>query len=252
MELTGEQILNLIYINKFKNTFSFIDAMEEAFKAIGERLIELYNELMGFLPSYVGNFFNFLILVLLVVLYAIIIWKFYRFVSKKNLIELNLNQYNKSEHPLIAKVIAGAFYLLEYIIILPFIIFIWFSVFTLFLIFLTENLEISTVLITSATIVAAIRMTSYYKEELAKDLAKLLPFMLLAISILNPNFFNVERILGHFSEIPGFLNNIIIYLAFIIVLEVILRLFEFIFSIFELEDKTSGEDSSTSEEKEEK
>jgi hypothetical protein len=210
--------------------------MEEVFNEISQKLIEVHRDFINFLPKYVGDFFNLFILVLLIVLYALFVWKFYRFVAKKNIIELNLNKYNRSEHPILVKVLAVIFYFIEYIILLPFLIFFWFSIFTLFLIFLSESLEVINLLVISATIIAAIRMTSYYKEALAKDLAKLLPFTLLAISILNPNFFNIERILGHLSEIPGLFSEIIIFLVFIIILEMILRFFDFIFSLFNIEE----------------
>lgn len=211
--------------------------MAEVFNNITLKLIELHKDFMNFLPGYMGDFFNLILLVLLIVLYSIFIWKFYRFIAKKNIFELNLNKYNTSEHPVITKLLAVSFYIIEYILVLPFIIFFWFSVFTLFLILLSESLEINSLLIISATIVAAIRMTSYYKEDLAKDLAKFIPFTFLAISILNPNFFDIERIINHFSQIPGFFSKIIIYLAFIILLEIILRFFDFIFSLFGLEEE---------------
>ncbi|MFH1787713.1 MAG: hypothetical protein ABH811_02910 [archaeon] len=215
--------------------------MKEVFDNFALELVKLHKEFIAFLPREIGNFFNFFILVLLVFLYAFIVWKFYRFISKKNILELNLNKYNRSQHPVIEKLFAGVLYFIEYLIILPFIIFLWFTGFTLLLIFLTENLEINTLLVISATIVAAIRMTSYYNEDLAKDLAKLLPFTLLAISITNPNFFDIQRILSHFNKIPGFFNEIIVFLIFIIALEMILRFFSFIFSLFGLEEEPESE-----------
>jgi len=210
--------------------------MEEAVGNITTELTGFYQDFIASLPSFVGNFFNFLILVLLVVVYCIFIWKFYKFIAKKNILGLNLNKYNKSEHPFLTKLFAGSLYFIEYIIILPFLIFFGFVVFSFFLMFLTE-LEIQTLLLVSATIVAAIRMTAYYKENLSKDVAKLLPFTLLAVSILNPNFFNIERIFTHFSKIPNFFGNIAYYLIFIIIIEIILRFFDFIFSLFGLEEE---------------
>jgi hypothetical protein len=209
---------------------------------LGVELFGFYQDFLSTLPPFAANFFNFLILVLLVVIYSVFIWKFYKFIARKNILQLDLNKYNRSSHPFFAKVIAGLLYFAEYIIILPFLIFFWFSIFTILLIFLTENLDISTLLVVSATIIAAIRMTSYYKEGLAKDLAKLLPFTLLAISITNPNFFNIERIFTHFSQIPGFFGNIAYYLFFIIILEVILRFFDFIFSLFGIEEVQEEEE----------
>ena len=211
--------------------------MEGVIAGFGTKLIGVYDSFILTLPSWAQHFIALFLLVLLIVAYSIFIWKLYRFVAKKNIFELNLNQYNKSEHPVLEKFLASIFYIFEYIIILPFLIFFWFAIFTIFLIFLTENLEIQNLLIISATIIAAIRMTSYYNENLSKDLAKLLPFTLLAVSVLSPDFFNIERIISHFSRIPEFFNQIIIYLLFIIILEIILRFFEFVFSLFDVGEK---------------
>ncbi|MFH1325667.1 MAG: hypothetical protein ABIH49_02775 [archaeon] len=200
----------------------------------------VYNELISLLPQSAQSFVNLFIIILLVVVYSVFVWKFYRFISTKNLLGLNLNQYNKSSHPLGVKLAAGFFYFIEYIIILPFIIFFWFSVFTLFLILLTD-LDVGTLLIVSATIVAAVRMTSYYKEDLSKDLAKLLPFTLLAVALLTPEFFSVERVLAHFSELTTFFGDIINYLIFIVILEIILRFFDFLVSLLGLEEEEENE-----------
>lgn len=198
-------------------------------------LSKFYEEFLSTLPPFVGDFFNFLVLVLLVVIYSIFIWKFYKFVARKNILGLDLNKYNKTTNAFLAKFFAGILYLIEYIIVLPFLIFFWFAVFAIFLMILSE-LEIQTLLIISATIVAAIRMTSYYKEDLSKDIAKLLPFTLLATSILTPGFFDVERIISNITIFPSFFGKVFYYLIFIIVLEVILRVFDFIFSLFGVED----------------
>lgn len=196
-----------------------------------------YNLFVESLPLWAQNFISFFLIALLILIYAVFIWKFYRWIATKNLLELNLNKYNKSKHPTGAKMLAGAFYLLEYIVILPFLIFFWFLIFTLFLLLLTENLPVNTLLIISATVIAAIRMTAYYNEDLSKDLAKLVPFTLLGVSLINPTFFNVGRIISQLSEIPQFISHIVSYLIFIVALEIVLRIFEFIFSIFNLKDE---------------
>lgn len=206
---------------------------------IGKGILDIYNLAMSMLPPFLQNFINLFLIVLLIVIYSIFIWKFYEFIAKKNILGLNLSKYNRSNHPLFEKLFAGGLYFAEYILILPFLIFFWFSIFTIFLIFLTENLPVSTLLIISVTIIGAIRMISYipdYGQNLSKEIAKLLPFTLLAVSITKPGFFDIQRILGQILELSSFFNQIIIYLAFIIILEVILRFFDFIFSLFDLND----------------
>ena len=203
-------------------------------------LIEFYQNFIGFFPDYVGTFLNLLILVLVIVLYSIFVWKFYRFISKKNILGLDLNKYNRTQSPIGTKLLAGLLYFLEYIIILPFVIFLGYAIFTLFLIVLSQAQDVSQILVISAVIIAAIRMTAYYKENLSQEIAKVLPFTLLAIAVLNPATFSqteyIEKILTHFSTIPSFFGDIFYYLLFIIILEMILRFFDFIFSLFGLEE----------------
>lgn len=205
-------------------------------------IFNAYNSFLSTLPQIFQNFINLFLLVLVIVIYSVLIWKFYRFIGTKNIFHLNLNQYNKAEHPAIVKILATIFYLVEYIIILPFVIFFWFVVFALFLIILTENLSLETILLVSVTIIAAIRMTAYipgYGENLAKEIAKLLPFTLLAVTIVNPVFWSSSRfstVITHLNQIGGLTGIIFDYLIFIIVLEVILRAFEFFFILIGLED----------------
>ena len=207
---------------------------------ISTAVLEGYNSFIASLPTWAQSSINLFLLVLIIVFYSYFVWKLYRFIATKNLLGLNLNKYNKSEHPLFTKLIAGTLYLIEYIIILPFLVFFWFVVFTMFLIVLSKTTTISQILIISATVIAAVRMTSYINEDLSKEVAKFLPFTLLAVSILNPNFFSeaqyLERIINLFSQIPELFGQIIYYLIFIIALEIILRFFDFIFSLFGLEE----------------
>jgi hypothetical protein len=215
-------------------------------------IIGAYDTFIFSLPPWAQTFVNLFLLTILIFLYAIFIWKFYRLIATKNIFGLNLNKYNNTNNPLLTKLLAGGFYFLEYIIILPFMIFFWFAIFTFFLILLTESLEIGAILTVAAIIVAVVRLCCYYKEDLAKDLAKLLPFTLLAIALLNQSFFNFERIVSNITELPSFFNKILIYLVFIIIIEVILRFFDFIFSLFGLKDVEEEVKEEVEKESEEK
>ncbi|MEK6829472.1 MAG: hypothetical protein AABY15_05045 [Nanoarchaeota archaeon] len=211
--------------------------MAEPIVGLWAEIILAYNGFLSNLPLWVQDFISLFLLVIFAVAYSIIIWKFYRFIGRKNILRLNLNQYSKLSHLFLERMLGWVLYFLEYIIIIPFLIFFWFAVFTLFLILLTEGIEIDKILMISAIVIAAVRMTAYYKEDLSKELAKLLPLNLLAIAMLTEGLFNFERILGNFSQLSVFFNEIIIYLLFIVVLEIILRFFDFIFSMFGLEEE---------------
>ncbi len=216
--------------------------MAEVFKTIGDTLTLLYNSLIGLLPPFLQKFIAFFVIALVIVFYGFVVWKFYKSISKKDILGLDLNKYNKTKHPFVTKFIAGILYLVEYILVSPFIIFLWFSVLTILLIAITESIPAGTIIIISGLMIAAIRIISYSNKNLAEDVAKIVPLTLLATSLLNPQFFSVTRILGTFAEIPGLFGDLGIYLVFIIFLEIILRFFDFIFSIFQIGNKVIKEE----------
>jgi len=166
-----------------------------------------------------------------IVIYAIFVFYFYRFLAKKNIIELNLSQYNQYSNEIIIKIFAAILYIIEYIVILPVLTFFWFSILAMLTLMLAKGLPVSTVLLISAALVAAVRITSYISEDLAKDLAKMLPFTLLAIAITTAGFFDIADIMSRASEIPILFSSIPYYLFFIVIIELIMRVAEFIQSI---------------------
>jgi hypothetical protein len=209
---------------------------------VSSQIIAVYDKIFSDLPVWVHNFINILLLVVLVTIFCIFIWNIYTIISRKNIFNLNLNQYNQASHPALEKFLGILFYFIEYIIIFPFFVFFWFLVFTFFLILLTKGLEVQTILMVSAIIIIAIRATAYYKEPLSRELAKLLPFTLLAVAMTEKGFFNFEEIFGRLTQLPSFFGSILQYLLIIVILEIVLRTFDFIFSLFDLEDEMPEED----------
>ena len=188
--------------------------------------IEGYAEITGALSSEYNVLINVFIFTLLISFYSIFTWKFYRFLSKKDLIELNLSQYNRTLHPILNKFFAVILYIIEYIVILPFIIFFWFAILALLILILSNELAISQVILAAAAIVASIRILAYYEEDLSRELAKIFPFTALVIFILSPGFFSTERIITNLSEVPHLLGNIIYFLVFIVAIELVLRVID--------------------------
>jgi hypothetical protein len=196
-----------------------------------------YNDLTGSLPITYLSLINVFIFAILIALYSVFTWKFYRFLSKKDLIELNLAKHNTSSHPGVKKFFAVIFYFIEYVIVLPFLIFFWFAVLALLILILSENQGINQVIVISAAMVAAIRILAYYTEDLSRDLAKIFPFTVLTIFLLNPEFFSLERILTNVTQVPQFLTNILYFLVLIIALELILRIIDVFMNLFRGDDK---------------
>ncbi len=204
--------------------------MAEVISTTGE-LVGLYNFFISSLPPFSRAFVTLFFTVVLIFFYLILVWKFSRFISKKNIFGINLNKYNTSEH----KFIEGVFYFLEYIIILPFLVFVWFSFLAISLLILNTGLDVNNVLVISAAVVAAIRMTSYYSHKISLELAKLIPLSLLVVSILSPGFFDFTETVGNVAGVANLLGNIFNYFIFIIILEGLLRFFDFAFSLLGLD-----------------
>ena len=185
-----------------------------------------YSDLFVVLPEEYFALINVFIFAVLISLYAVFTWKFYRLLSKKDILSLNLSQYNGVEHPLLKKLVAISLYMVEYIIIMPSLIFFWFGILALIILVLSESLDIGQVIIVSAAMVTAIRILAYYEEDLSKDMAKMFPFTILAIFILSPEFYSLGRITSNLSLIPELFNKIIYFLLLIISIEFLLRILD--------------------------
>ena len=206
-----------------------------AFEEVALGLVEAYKSIVSAAPVQFQNFISLFFIVVLMVIYSVFVWKLDRLIGTKNIFSLNLNQYNTSKH----KFLTATLYFLEYIIILPIIILFSFAVFSIFLI-LVIQLDLSAILFISAAVVATVRVATYipkYGEHLAREIAKLLPFTLLAIALLAPGFFDIERILGNINRLGEFFSLALSYLLFIVILEILLRFFEFLLDLIGLKSE---------------
>jgi hypothetical protein len=206
--------------------------VEEVLTDIPGFLQGLYNIVIVPIPEQYRIFINLALYTILIALYSIFIWKFYKFLARRDILRLNLRQYSRTEHPFFHRLWAILLFLLEYIIILPLVVFVWFGILSLFLLILSEGQTVSQILLIAAAIVAATRLTAYVSGELSKDLAKIFPFTVLAIFLLRPDFLSLNMLILRALEIPELLTSILMYLVFIVIVEVVLRFFYTIADLF--------------------
>lgn len=176
-----------------------------------------------------------------IVSYSIFVYYFYRYLAKKNLIELNFEQYNQYSNPALVKFFAVVFYIAEYIILLPILTSFWFTTFAILILVLSEGIPAAGILLISAALVASVRITSYISENLSKDLAKMLPFTLLAIAITKPSFFTIGNLVLRVQEIPLLFSNLMYYLLFIVAVELVMRTTEFLQYLFSHGEESAEE-----------
>lgn len=173
-----------------------------------------------------------LYLVISIAFYSIIIWHFYRFIAKRDCFKVS-----ERGHPKL-------FGFLKYFFIFPFVAIVFFLGFSLLLLFLTRNINVDMVLSTSFAIVLAVRITSYYSEDLSKDVAKMLPFALLGIFLVDPSYFDFDVTMSNLNSLPQHVNTIALFIFFTIFAEWILRVMLTIrYAIFPKKLKSSSEES---------
>jgi len=159
-----------------------------------------------------------------IVIYAIFIFKFYKFIGRKELIKFDLKKHESSRHPKLGRFFGGILHGLEWIIAFPVFTFFWYLVMTVLLIFLSKSQDLASILVLSGAVVAAVRVTSYYSEDLSHDLAKMLPFTLLGIYIVDNTYVSLGDTIGKLLSLPQYADTLICYVLFVIVLELLLPL----------------------------
>ena len=157
-------------------------------------------------------------------IFAIFVFKFYRFVAARDVFALDLAKYEGLSFRWGRALFHFIVYVVKYLLLFPVFAFFWFAILTVILAFLSKEQTFSETLLIALVTVSAIRVTAYYKEDLARDLAKILPFAVLSALIINASFSSVSDSLDRLRMAGDHSETIFYYLVFLIALEFVLRL----------------------------
>ena len=156
-------------------------------------------------------------------IYAVFIFRFYWFIAGRDIFNLDFSKHDNSSIPLLRDLLHLIGYVAKYVILFPAFAFFWFAVLTLMLSFLSEGRDMSNILLIALATVSTIRVCAYYDEDLSRDLAKILPFAVLAIFLIDTSFFDVEASLEVLRQARSLSETIFYYLVFLVALEFGLR-----------------------------
>ena len=162
--------------------------------------------------------------VLFMAAYAIFVFKFYRFLAARDMFALDLSRYEEAGHRRLRSVVHVVLYIVRYLVLFPLAAFFWFAVLTLILALLSRGQDFSETLLIAFATVSAIRVTAYYNEDLSQDVAKILPFAVLAAFLIDISFFSVEESLESLKAARDYGEDILYYFFFLVALEFVLRL----------------------------
>lgn len=169
-----------------------------------------------------GQFHKIVIGTLLLFAMMFVTWWLYRSISSRNLFNF-LHKHGSMPNP---TVVDRVLYAIRYLLLFPLYSFSAFLIFALAL-FITTHPETASaqqgILFIAIVLVSTIRLAAYVHENMAEDLAKMMPLSLLAAVIAKPSIAQLgvspDSIRSFFLLVPGFAK----YMVFIVMLEVVLR-----------------------------
>jgi hypothetical protein len=156
--------------------------------------------------------------------YGVFVFNFYRFVSRKDIFTLNLQKHNQAKRPAMRKTISVVFYIFKFLVLYPVFVFFWFCVMAGLLYILSRNHTTETVMLVAMGVVGAIRICSYYKEALSVDIAKIVPFALLGIMLIDNSIVRFVESTESVWEAALLWETVIYYLVAVVVIEFLLRM----------------------------
>ena len=174
-----------------------------------------------------GSGITFLLFVIGIAIYALFVWYFYRYISKRDLFPKFFYILEKEEKPTKTKLVI---FVGIYIFSFPIIIFLWFTVLAFFVYLIGEGMPMFLAIFVSMAIIAVVRILAYYREDASKEIAKMIPYAILAFFLTSvavyedPHFFTEKDI----GSIPSqFIEN----LEGIVLAVVVVSIFEYSFRI---------------------
>jgi len=139
--------------------------------------------------------FAFFMFIIGIAIYSLFVWYFYRYISKRDLFPklfYGISQQSKEKNQSLLKSVGFA---VAYVILFPLVIFVWFTVLAFFVFLIGEDMPFHMALFVSLVIIGVVRILSYYREDAAKEVAKMIPYAILSffltslVVFANPNFF---------------------------------------------------------------
>lgn len=167
-------------------------------------------------------------------IYSVFVFIFYRALAKRDLITLNLDQYSDSLSGRLKGYSRTMIFVLQYIVVVPILITFWTLVLAIILTLLSPDADHSRNALIATSVVGAVRILSYWTEDLSRDVAKMLPFGVLGVFLVGDAQVQISEIEELFSGLNEIATSFVSSLFLITILEIILRFSAAMISIIAL------------------
>ena len=159
-----------------------------------------------------------------IVLYSTFVFKFYRFLAKKDLIDADFSQYSEGFTGFLKRLIDGLLLIVQNILFAPFLISFWVLILAVILTLLSGGDDLYWNVLVATSVVGSVRVISYFSEDLARDVAKMLPFAVLGVFLVDSGSFNWDAVSILWGQLDEFAISFASSMALVVLLETALRI----------------------------
>ena len=175
-----------------------------------------------------------------IVLYSAFVFKFYRFLAKKDLIDADFSQYSDGFTGFMKRFVDGILLIVQNILFAPFLISFWVLILAVILTLLSGGDDLYWNVLVATSVVGSVRVISYFSEDLARDVAKMLPFAVLGVFLVDAGAFNWDAVSILWSHLDEFAISFASSMALVVILETVLRILSTMKDIIWPPDPLSG------------
>jgi hypothetical protein len=182
--------------------------------------------------SFVGEVLPVFAAIVGIVIYSTFVFKFYRFLASKDLIDVDFSQYSEGFTGFLKRVVNGILVIVQYILFTPFLISFWTLILAVILTLLSGGEDLYWNVLVATSMVGSVRVISYFSEDLSRDVAKMLPFAVLGVFLVDSGAFNWTAVSTLWSQLDEFSVSFGSSMLLVVILETTLRILDTLRHIF--------------------
>jgi len=159
-----------------------------------------------------------------IALYSGFVFLFYRFLARKDILTLDLSKYEDNYSEKFRLYFRIVIHIGLYIVLIPILIAFWTLILAMILTLFANDPDHARNALIATAVVGAIRILSYWTEELSRDVAKMLPFAVLGVFLVDSTAVHIDSIVSLIESWPELADSWWNSLILLSILEVILRI----------------------------
>ena len=173
--------------------------------------------------NFIAETYPIILAVIVIALYSGFVFLFYRFLARKDILTLDLTKYENNYSGKLKQYFRIVVHIGLYIVLIPILIAFWTLILAMILTLFASDPDHARNALIATAVVGAIRILSYWTEELSRDVAKMLPFAVLGVFLVDSTAVHIDSIIYLIESWPELANSWWNSLILLSILEVILR-----------------------------